>query len=147
MLHALGRIISQQTGLRLTRVVTMSGTEFGPLIWNNAEAQWMRMMFIVEVAELTATSSPLVADWSGNYAFGEQHSYGVHGVSGPNSVDVDAVKVILNPVYHGQHVWSNEEDLKEFIDSGLYPTEERSQYQLMMEAFSMYKQDFHNSTR
>ena len=52
MLHALARIVFDQTGLRLSGVTTMSGTAVDPAGLEIGKAQGMRMLFMVEVAEL-----------------------------------------------------------------------------------------------
>lgn len=118
----------EDTGLRLTSVVTMSGTETEPAGWETGNAQRMRMLFIVEVAEL----GPIHLDSS---PFGKNFGYGSQGL------DVNSVPITLNLGKHRQHVWSREEDLKEFINSGLYPIEERAQYRMMLEAFVFHKQN------
>lgn len=128
MLHALARIMFEHTGLRLTSVVTMSGTEIEPAGWETGNAQRMRMLFMVEVAEL----GPIQLDSS---PFGKDFGYGSRGV------DVNSVPITLNLGKHRQHVWSREEDLKEFINSSLYPVEERAQYRMMLEAFVFHKQN------
>ncbi len=128
MLHALARIIFAQTGLRLTSVVTMSGTEIEPANLQTGNAQWMRMLFMVEVAELGPTQLD-------NSPFGKDFGHGSQGL------DVNSVPIALNLGKHRQHVWSREEDLKEFINSGLYPIEERAQYRMMLEAFVFHKQN------
>lgn len=128
MLHALARIIFAQTGLRLQSVVTMSGTEIEPASFETGNAQRMRMLFMVQVAEL----GPMQLD---NSPFGKDFGYGSQGL------DVDSVPITLNLGKHRQHLWSREEDLKEFMNSGLYPIEERTQYRMMLEAFVFHKQD------
>lgn len=128
MLHALARIIFEQTGLRLASVVTMSGTEIEPASRETGHAQRMRMLFMVEVAELGL----LQLD---NSPFEKDMLYGSQGL------DINSVPVALNIGKHRQHVWSREEDLKEFINSGLYPIEERAQYRMMLEAFGLQNQN------
>lgn len=126
MLHALARIIFEQTGLRLTSVVMMSGTEIEPAASETGYAQRMRMLFMVEVAEL----GPLQLDSS---QFGKDFGYG------SQKLDVCSIPVVSNPRKHRQHVWSREEDFKELIDSGLYPIEERAHYRMILEAFVLRK--------
>ena len=121
MLHALARIIYEQTGLRLTSVVAMCGAEIEPAGWETAIAQRMRMQFVVQVAEL----GPIQPD---NSPFGKDFEYGGQGL------DVNSLPITLNLAKHRQHVWSREADLKDFINSGLYPTEMRTQYRMMLEA-------------
>lgn len=128
LLHALVRIIFEQTGLQLTSVVTMSGTEIEPASFENGNAQRVRMLFMVEVAEL----GPMQLDHS---PFGKDFGYGSQGL------DVNSVPIALNLGKHRQHVWSREEDLKEFIKSGLYPIEEKAQYRMMLEGFVYHKQN------
>ena len=86
------------------------------------------MLFMVEVAELgpiQPQKSPLGMDFG--YAIRE--------------FDVDSVPIALNFGKHRQHIWSREEDLKEFINSGLYPIEERAQYRMILEAFVFHGQN------
>lgn len=128
MLHALARIIFEQTGLRLTSVVTMSGPETEAASSETGYPQRMRMLFMVEVAELR----PMQLD---NSPFGKDFGYG------GQRLDFTYITVTLNPRKHRQHVWSREEDLKELIDSRLYPIEERAQYRMMLEAFVLHKQN------
>ena len=127
MLHALTRIVFEQTSLRLTNVVTMSGNEPEPCSPGVGDAQRMRMLFMVEVAEL----EPQL----GNYPFGKHSGYG------GQELDINSVQVVSNHGEHRQHVWSKEEDLKDFINSGLYPVEKRIQYRMMLEAFIFQKQN------
>ena len=128
MLHTLARIIFEQTGLRLTSVVTMSGTEVEPATFETGNAPWMRMLFMVEVAEL----GPMQLD---NSPFGKDFG------CGSQKIDINSVRIALNLSKHRQHVWSREEDLKHFINSGLYPIEEKAQYRMMLEAFVFHKQN------
>ena len=128
MLHALTRIVFEQTSLRLTNVVNMSGTEPEPSSFGIGDAQRMRMLFMVEVAEL----APMQL---GNYPSLKNSGYGSQGL------DVNSVPVVSSYGEHRQHVWSKEEDLKDFIDSGLYPAENRMQYRMMLEAFVFQKQN------
>ena len=128
MLHALFRIIFDQTGLLLTSVVTMSGTDIEPAVSGTGSAQRMRMLFLVEVAELgpiQLQNSPSGEDF-GN----ESHQ-----------LDINSVPITLDLGKYRQHAWSREEDLKEFINSGLYPIEERAQYRMMLEAFVLHRQN------
>ena len=127
MLHTLTRIIFEQTSLRLTNVVTMSGTESEPGSLGIGDAQRMRMLFMVEVAELVPQL--------GNYPFGK------HSGNGSQGLDINSVPVVSIHGEHRQHVWSKEEDLKDFINSGLYPVEKRIQYRMMLEAFIFQKQN------
>ena len=142
LLHAMARIIREQTGLQLSDVVTMSATEIGPSpnAWTG-RSQWVKMLFMVEVAELgmiagRAAKSPEA------YALdneGEVRDQGSEISQGP---DLDAVNVTMNPQKHGLHVWATEEDLREFVKSRLYPVEEAAQYQAIVEAFAFYRQNF-----
>ena len=128
MLHTLARIIFEQTGLRLTSVVTMSGTEVEPGTFETGNALRMRMLFMVEVAEL----GPMQLD---NSPFGKDFG------CGSQEIDINSVQIALNLSKHRRHVWSREKDLKEFINSGLYPIEEKAQYRMMLEAFVFQKQN------
>ena len=106
----------------------MSGTEPEPGSLGIGDAQRMRMLFMVEVAELVPMQL-------GNYPFGKHFGYGSQGL------DINSVPVVSNHGEHRQHVWSKEEDLKDFINSGLYPIEKRIQYRMMLEAFVFQKQN------
>lgn len=64
-----------------------------------------------------------------------------HGGS-DSSMELDSIPILMNLEKHRMHVWATEEDLKSFVKSGLYPTEETEQYQIMLEAFAFYRQDF-----
>lgn len=57
-------------------------------------------------------------------------------------MELDSLQISMNPEEHGVHVWATEEDLKGFVKSGLYPLEETEQYQIMLEAFAFYRQDY-----
>lgn len=128
MLHALARIVSDETGLLLTSVITMSGTETAPINVETGKSQIMRMLFMVEVAELGSVQSD---DSSFETAFG----YGCQ------ELNVSSIPVALELGKYRRHAWSTEEDLKELIDSGLYPVEERTQYRMMLDAFASHKQN------
>ena len=142
LLHAMASIIHEQTGLQLSYVVTMSGTEIGPKpnAWTG-RSQWMRMLFMVEVVELRMIAER-GAKSPEEFAFDEDSEYGDQGSDISQEPDLDAVNVTMNPEKHRLHVWATEEDLREFIKSGLYPIEETAQYQVMLEAFAFYRQDF-----
>ena len=128
MLHALARIVFDQTGLRLTTVITISGTEKGLASVETGITQQMRMLFMVEVAELGSIQY-------GNPPFGRDFGYESQGL------DINSVPIALNFDRFRRHAWSTEEDLKELIDSGLYPVEERAQYCMMLDAFVLHKQN------
>ena len=136
LLHAMASIIREQTGLQLIYVVTMSGTEIGskPNAWTG-RSQWMRMLFMVEVIELRMIAER-GAKSPEEFAFDEDSEYGDQGSDISQEPDLDAVNVTMNPEKHRLHVWAREEDLREFIKSGLYPIEEKAQYQVMLEAFA-----------
>lgn len=138
MLHAIARIVRQQTGLQLSYVATMLGKEQGPGSLRDGKAQWMRMMFMVEVAELAST--PRQDD--GNPESLALDDYDANGDFGPTqALDLDTVQVMKDPSKHRLHVWATEGDFKEFVKTGLYPIEERTPYQVMLEAFAFYRQD------
>lgn len=128
MLHTLARIVFEQTGLRLTSVVTMSGTVVEPATLETGNAQRMRMLFMIEVAEL----GPMLLD---NPPFGTDFGFGIQ------ELDFNSVPIALNLSQHRRHVWSREEDLRDFINSGLYPIEEKVQYRMILEAFVFHKQN------
>ena len=106
----------------------MSGTEKGLASVETGKAQQMRMLFMVEVAELGSIQS-------GNPPFGRDFGYGSQGL------DLNSVPIALNFDRFRRHAWSTEEDFKELIDSGLYPVEERAQYRMMLDAFVLHKQN------
>ena len=128
MLHTLARIVFEQTGLRLTSIVTMSGTVVEPATLETGNAQRMRMVFMIEVAEL----GPMLLD---NSPFGKGFGFG------SQELDIDSVPIALNLSKHRRHTWSREEDLKDFINSGLYPIEEKAQYRMILDAFVSHKQN------
>ena len=128
MLHALARIVFEQTGLRLTSVITMSGTDTEIAIPEAGKAQRMKMLFMVEVSELRPIQPESYLLESG-FGYGGQR------------LDVDSVPIILDLAKYRQHAWSTEEDLKELINSALYPIEEKAQYRMMLEAFVFHKQN------
>ena len=103
----------------------MSGTDVEFAGCKIGRAPRMRMLFMVEVAELG----------SGTFQFGTNFAVGNQGF------DVDSVPIISKSGSYEQHAWSTEEDLKEFINSGLYPVEEKAQYRMMLEAFVFHKQN------
>lgn len=136
MLHTLSRIILDQTGLHLSRVLTMSGSEVGPGTVESGTAEWMRLQFTVLVSELRSDSDqilqPSPVSPVGN------HGYSLHGNRGNAK---EAVSKMLNSEKRQRHAWVTEKDLKEFIQSGLFPIDELKQYQSMLDAFSLYRQD------
>ena len=123
MLHALARIVFDETGLQLTNVSMMPGTEVERAGSVSGKAERMRMLFMIEVAELGLMQLD-------DPPFGKTSEFGTN-----------SVPVALNLVKYRQHTWSTEEDLKELIDSGLYPDEEKAQYRMILEAFIFHKQD------
>ena len=128
MLHALARLILDQTGLRLTSVITLSGSEKEFTTFKNGEAQRMRLLFMVEVAELGSVQS-------GNFPYGNDSGYESQGL------DVNSLPIALDFGMYRRHAWSTEEDLEELVNSGLYPVEERAQYRMMLHAFVFHKQN------
>ena len=128
MLHALARFIFDQTGLRLTSVVTLSGSEKESTMFKNGEAQRMRLLFMVEVAELGSVQP-------GNIPDGKDSGYE------SQALDVNSLPIALDVGRYRRHAWSTEEDLKELVNSGLYPAEERAQYRMMLHAFFFHKQN------
>lgn len=138
MLHSLARIILEQTGLHLSRVHSMSGSEAGPGTLEQGDARWMKLQFTVHVSELAsdATDSPQL-----ERAYGD----GAHEGSGLTSltrqaIDLNAVPVTLDQGKYQRHAWVTENDLQEFANSGLFPVEQTKQYQSMLDAFSLYTQ-------
>ena len=128
MLHALARIILDETGLRLTSVFMLSGIEQDPSSIGTGKAQSMKMFFMVEVAELGSAQS-------GNPAFGKDFQYG------SQELDLSSVPMNLNFGRYRRYAWSTEGDIQELINSGLYPVEERPQYRMMLDAFVFHKQN------
>ena len=128
MVHALARIILDETGLRLTSVFTLSGTKEEPPSIETGKSQSMRMFFMVEVAELGSAHS-------GNSPFGNDFMYG------SQEFDISSIPITLDFRRHRRYAWSTEGDLEELINSGLYPVEERPQYRVMLDAFVLHKQN------
>ena len=138
MLHALARIVYEQTGLHIRRVAIMLGAEEGSRDWLAGNVPWLRMFFMVEVAELAPPGLQTPENRASDV---DQPFEAGHSSSLQRSVP-DAVDVRVNPDKHRSHVWVNEEDLMEFINARLYPMEETTQYGVMLEAFAYYRQDF-----
>ena len=128
MVHALARIIHEESGLRLTSVFTLSGTEEEPPSIGTGKSQSMSMLFMVEVAELGSAQS-------GDSPFGKDFKYG------SQELDVSTIPITLNIGHHRRYAWSTEGDLQELINSDLYPVEERPQYRMMLDAFVFHKQN------
>ena len=129
MLHALARIVFEETGLQLTSVIMMSGAEQEHASVAHGSLGRMRMLFMVEVTELRSmhsSNSPPAKDfWYGSQGF-----------------DVDSIPVDFKFGRYRRHAWSTEEDLNELINSGLYPVEEKAQYRMILDAFVFHKQTF-----
>lgn len=139
MLHSLARITFAQTGLHLSRVHTMSGSQVGPGTIESGNAQWMKLHFTVQVSELET-------DPSDQSYLGPKHSDSIHDgmkleATTAGAKDLNSVPVLLDPTKHQKHAWVTESDLQEFVNSGLFPTEETKQYQSMLDAFSLQRQD------
>ena len=128
MVHALARIILDETGLRLTSVFTLTGTKEEPPSIETGKSQSMRMFFMVEVAELGPAQS-------GNSPFGKDFMYG------SQELDISTIPIKLDFRRHRMYAWSTEGDLEWLINSGLYPAEERPQYRMMLDAFVFHKQN------
>lgn len=129
MLHALARIVFDETGLHLTSVNMMSDAEKDPASVECGKPQRLRMLFMVEVSELGTMQS-------GTPPFVKDFGYGSQGL------DISSVPIALNIGRYRRHAWSTEEDLSELMNSGLYPVEERAQYRMMLDAFVFHKQNF-----
>ena len=140
--HTLSRGVREQTGLELTHVSTLVGTEEGRGLHQTGKAVWVKMNFVVEVAELAPGLRSPTSRYSETTAFGFAFGHG----SGENDIkgdlDLGSVQVDLDPQQHEVYTWATEGDLIDFVRSGLYPTEERTQYQILLEAFALYRRDF-----
>ena len=141
LVHTLARVIQEQTGLRLSHVAGMLGSQEGPGTWQSGNLQWMKMLFMVEVAEL-ALISMHASKQSPTPALESDHGSVSSDRSMEQGLDLDSVQVRTNPEKSGFHVWATEEDFLEFVNAGLYPVEEVIQYQMILEAFAFYRQDF-----
>lgn len=128
MVHALARIVLDETGLHLTSVFMLSGTQQEPPSIGTGKSQSMRMFFMVEVAELGSAQSA-------NSPFGKDPNYE------SQELDVSTVPITLDFGRHRRYAWSTEGDLEELINSGLYPVQERPQYRMMLDAFVFHKQN------
>ena len=137
LLHALSRIVLEQTGLHLSRVYTMPGSQSGP---GTEEPQWMKLQFTVSVAELDCDPERFSHQQTLAYQAGLPENYNFHSARS-QSKDPTAIPIQLNPETHSRYAWVTEDELREFARSGLYPTEEVNQYQSMLDAFALYKQD------
>ena len=140
--HALSRVVREQTGLELTHVSTMVGTEEGRGSRQTGKAVWMKMNFVVEVAELAPGLRSPASKPSETTAFGFEFGHEAGDPSTNGNLNLGSVQVELDPQQHNLYMWATESELKGFIHSGLYPTEERAQYQILLEAFALYRQDF-----
>ena len=139
MLYTLARIILEQTGLHLSRVHTMSGSEVGPGTFENGNAQWMKLQFIVQVSELELDSNDSSQH---DKAYKDDNYAGFDlKVTKGKAKDVNSVPVLLNQEKHQKHTWVTENDLQEFVNSALFPAEETKQYQSMLDAFFLYQQE------
>ena len=117
----------------------MSGSEVGLGTFESGNAQWMKLQFTVQVSELDADP----------FAFSSQQDTahqadlpedGVFNAAKGKGKDPSAVSISLNQELHQRHAWVTEDDLREFINSGLYPQDETRQYQSMLDAFALYRQ-------
>ncbi len=141
MLDSLARIVREQTGLQISFVATMCGTEEGPGTRQTGNVLWMRMLFMVEVAEL-APRVRQTSEQPDDFALEEDSGYEPSETITERESVPDSVEVRIDPGKHRLHVWASEGDLKKFINARLYPAEERIQYQIMLEGFAYYRQDF-----
>ena len=132
MLHALSRIILEQTGLHLSRVHTLSGSQVGPGSFESGEAKWMKLLFTVQVSGIGSGSAP--AFQHDEYQAGDDRFTG-------KAKDVHTISRSLNHDRHQKHAWVTEADLMEFVSSGLFPMDAAKQYQAMLDAFSLYRQE------
>jgi len=92
--------------------------------------QRMKMLFTVEVYELRPTtcddtSRGSADDISLDAAFRSEWT---------------SVSVSLGPQRHTHYAWVTEGEVREFIDSGLFPVEETKQYEMMLNAFAFHRQ-------
>ena len=110
LLHALARVVKEQTGLQLCGVGFMAGSERdkGPQISNDQRS--MKLYFTVEV----------------------QDNKNLTGTNGSRSISI-----FLHQSKHHRYACVRENDLQEFIKSGLYPANKTNQYQLMLNAFEL----------
>ena len=141
LIGALTRIVLQQTGLQLSYVAAMLGSETGPATPQSGNMRWMKMTFLVEVADL-GPSATAIFDGSmvstPEDSAGSDYSDRCEEGQPPSNNS----KVCIEPSLHSQYLWVSENELQEFVKAGLYPVEERISYQVMLEAFAFYRQDF-----
>lgn len=133
LLHALDRIIMAQTGLRLNRIHSMTGSEVGPDPQTFGDLQWMKLLFAVEVAE----TEPAIK--TGEDPAWRSPSPGPKLEKGKD-IALESISVTLNPEKHQLFAWVSEDDLQEFIKSDLFPREETKQYEMMLDAFALHRQ-------
>lgn len=138
MLHALARIVHTQTGLHLNRVHMMSGSQVGPTEEN---PEWINIQFTVSVTELDCDIDPFSLQQTLAHQAGNPENYNFEAAQG-HGRDPNTIPVTLNPQTHREHAWATEDDLREFMKSGLYPDGSAQQYQSMLDAFALYKQDY-----
>lgn len=143
LLHALSRIVLEQTGLHLSRVHTMSGSQIGP---QDENPQWIKLQFTCQVRELDCDNDRFYPQQTLAYQMGNPESYNFEAAKA-QAKDPNTVPVRLNSQSHRQHAWATEEDLREFMNLGLYPNGANNQYQSMLDAFALYKQDYLDVSR
>ncbi|KAL8686849.1 MAG: hypothetical protein Q9218_006817 [Villophora microphyllina] len=102
ILHSLAREVYEETGLRLTRFTHQigEGSEFTHHKKNKTTDEvtvykGLKLSFVIEVAEIGALLD----------------NDGVEGF-------LKAIPVVLNPVEHGAFVWANEEEVREYYETG-----------------------------
>ena len=141
LLHTLARIVWEQTGLRLSYVGAMAGTEEGSETMQTGYGCQMKMLFMVEVVELDPRfrQTPLSSEM---YSIPRSSDSEASEAGFDEEADLDSVNVRIDPEKHRLHAWATESDLRDFLGAGLYPVEEKAQYQIMLEAFAYYKHDF-----
>ena len=138
LLHALSRIILEQTGLHLSRVYSMPSSQTGPS--DGGGSQWMKLQFSVQVSELEGDEDRFSHQQALAYAAGVPEDYNFE-TARSQVRDPNKIPIKLNSATHSKHAWATEEDLIEFANTGLYPTEAGNVYQPILDAFALYKQD------
>lgn len=96
---------------------------------------------MVEVAEL-APKSRQASEQPESLALDDQLVCEPSKASTEQESELDYAPVQMDASKHRLHAWATEGDFTEFFNTGLYPVTEKTQYQIMLEAFAFYRQDF-----
>lgn len=129
-LDALERIIFEQTGLQTCNIHAMS--DIKPRSAKILPCDGcVKMLFTVQVDELI----------SGMTGGTSEDSTSETSLEDSQWPDWTSDLIVLDPQRHSQYAWVTEAEIREFVDSGLFPVEETKQYEAIVNAFAFYKHD------